>query len=103
MKCPNCKGKKKIYGIVFKPEVTERVVALTCNLCDGKGIITAQQKKWAVEGERMYQDRIARGFTLRLEARRRGIDGCVLSDMETGKIKPVWDKEKYEDKNRVRK
>ena len=101
MKCPVCKGNKVVGGFVHL-----KTVCIPCYLCDGKGTITAQQKKWAVEGGMMYQYRIARQMTLRNEAIRRGMDGRTLSDMEIGKIKPIWDKEikeKHEDKNRVRK
>lgn len=102
MKCPRCKGKKVIPCIGFNAASGRcKGILLPCILCDGRGTITKTQFKWGLEGEQMYQDRVSREMTLRLESRRRGMKPSVLSEMEMGKIKPVWDKEKHEGKKRV--
>ena len=84
MECPRCKGKKKTP--CFKGR---GLIDLTCNLCDGKGVVSKKHKEWAKEGDKLRDDRIARRMTLRKEAKRREIDVQILSDMEIGKIKPI--------------
>lgn len=86
MKCPECKGQGEITAFGC-PGFTP--IRIPCELCKKTGEITGEQAEWVKIGETMRQDRISRGYTLRKEAERRGIDAIKLSYMERGIFRPI--------------
>lgn len=88
MKCPRCNGEGKERGFGcpgFKP------IEINCLDCGGSGEIDAERLRWQEEGEKLRENRKARGITLREEAKRRGLSAVDLSDMEWGRKEPVFD------------
>lgn len=84
--CPNCKGEGVIRGFGcpgFRP------VEIPCLVCKGEKVVGQEVLEWRRVGEEMRQERIARGVTLREEAKRRGMSAVDLSGMEHGAVKPV--------------
>lgn len=85
-KCPECKGKKKIFAIAcpgFRP------ISFPCEFCNGRGRVSPKKIQWKKEGRKMWHDRVNRGLVLRKEAERRKMAPLKLSQMERGIIKPI--------------
>lgn len=83
--CPACRGQKSNVVLACTMDGTGcRNRLLTCDLCDGKGAISAERFAWYQRGQVHRQLRLDRGFTLREEAGRRGICAASLSRMERG-------------------
>jgi len=61
------------------------VVTLACFTCYGSGEIDEAKAKAIEAGEQMRKERVARGLSLRAEARRLGIKPGVLADREQGR------------------
>ena len=78
IKCPSCKGEKKLYGIGcpgFKP------IEMDCPNCDKNGEI---EKEKYEAGQKRKKNRLKRKMTLRKEAQRLGICPAELSQIERG-------------------
>ena len=83
LQCPHCGGRGANQGIACGPD---RCVmrTLACSTCKGAGVITPYRQAKIEAGETMRKDRIARDMTQREEAKRRGLNVVVYSQMERG-------------------
>lgn len=100
--CPHCAG-HGFHVMIFpvglqpgSPNPTGQSAA--CDTCCGSGTVTPEQLARIAEGERMKRWRIDvahRG--LRQEAEHRGMLPSDLSDMEHGRMQPVWSEEAQRD------
>jgi len=84
--CPECKGEGVLRGFGcpgFRP------IEIKCLLCQGRKTVSEKVLSWREIGEEMRQDRIARGKTLRVESKERGLSAAELSEMERGSREPV--------------
>lgn len=88
MKCPDCKGDGKIFAIGCGKKGPQ-MISFDCELCAATGKIGKEKATWVKLGEKMREDRVARGLVLRKEAKRRGMDPLMLSKMERGILQPV--------------
>ncbi len=90
--CPECCG-HKIVLVTYFPG-TPRHPPMPCRVCGGSGQITLEHHNRIEAGEKMREDRIERGVSLRAEAARLGITPCNLSDLENGRqvLAPVSEK-----------
>jgi len=80
--CPDCAGEKVIRAVAcpgFRP------IVLTCEACKGTGSVDDAFLARRADGERLRMERIARGLSLREEAKRLGISPVLLSDRERGR------------------
>lgn len=86
MTCPTCNG-NKVENILIRGQ--ERTIQ--CSRCYGVGQVSDEMAQWVIDGKKMRQDRVY-GQPYRSlveEAKRRGLDTVILSQMEMGKIKPI--------------
>ena len=88
MICPVCNGKKEVFAFTLREG--GKCVNMPCELCVGYGQVSDIHQAWIKEGKCLKDERIQRGITLRIEARRRGMRASVLSAMERGRIEPLW-------------
>ena len=94
MKCPTCNGKGEMVGLFpvwaedVPPEKRKPYSILPCYRCKGEGIVPDEMLDWMREGQTLKDRRIAKRLTLRKAAKFLDMDGCTLSEMETGRIKP---------------
>lgn len=84
--CKNCKGKGTYRAFVRSEYGGCAWRDVGCYVCGGSGEITEEQVVVIAEGERRRLDRIARGVSMRDEARSLGMDVVALSDLEHGRI-----------------
>lgn len=85
MTCPACHG-SRVTRVVACSTTGCREHDEVCRTCEGTGEMPADLAAQLQEGERRRQDRIARGLSLREEARRLEISATDLSDMEHGRM-----------------
>ncbi len=84
LKCPACGGRKTTIALVDGP--TRRgLLEIDCSTCEGVGSITIEHRDRIEAGRKRREERIARGVSLREEARRLGILPSDLSAMESGR------------------
>lgn len=94
-RCPLCNGAKTqlamfpryVHGYTGERKAC---IEMPCSLCQGSGTIQEEQLRWYEDGRLMRAERINRGVGLRQEAEIRGMLPSELSNMEQGRIKPVW-------------
>lgn len=86
--CPSCSGRRTVTAMVDGYRDGKRfgeMRELACLTCGGKGSITTFHAEQIAEGKRRRDDRVARGMSLREEAKRLGIDPSELNDIEHGR------------------
>ncbi|MBI4815216.1 MAG: helix-turn-helix transcriptional regulator [Deltaproteobacteria bacterium] len=83
MKCPSCTDGLSV-AILCGPGCT--LAAVRCQDCDGTGAIAESALARKAEGEKLRQDRINRGKSLREEAQDLGITATELSRRERGRV-----------------
>jgi len=66
-----------------------RPVTLPCIVCHGKKTVDEKALEWRKVGEEMRKERIARGVSLREEAKERKMLPSILSEMEHGVREPM--------------
>lgn len=81
--CPHCGGRGANQGIACGPGRCQ-VRSMTCSTCKGTGRITPERQAKIDAGEALRRDRIARDMSQREEAKQRGLDVVVYSQMERG-------------------
>lgn len=89
--CPHCGGKGEIRALVDGFRGHERFAdwrTLKCGTCHGRGALTPEEHQRVEAGVALREERVARGLTLRQEARRLGIDPIELSMREWGRQAP---------------
>jgi hypothetical protein len=84
MTCPHCNGEKRGAGFVMRKSGCG-IEAIECSTCGGSGAVTAERLAQVEAGQRLREDRIGRGASLRQEAARLGIEPVELSRRERGK------------------
>ena len=83
--CGTCDGKGELFAICIKrSDGPSGPGVMRCHNCKGTGQETRTPESIA-DGQRLREDRMARGLSLGEEARRRGIAVSALSDMEHGR------------------
>lgn len=87
MSCPKCNGEKVLHGLGCPGG---RIVQINCFQCKGTGDLTAEQWEWYQEGQKLADWRRSRDLSCREEAKRRNMRPIELTDMEQGRIKPIW-------------
>jgi hypothetical protein len=88
MKCPDCKGKKVIFGFGCGRGVCLVPMTLPCPRCNGIGKVPGIMKEWIKTGGKYRKRRILRSISIRERADQLGIDPSTLIRMELGYIKP---------------
>lgn len=84
MKCPACRGKGRIEALACSTGAC-RDYDMECSACKGTGETPEERVRILAEAERRRLDRIARGVSLREEARRLDVSATDLSNMEHGR------------------
>lgn len=86
--CPYCNGQGGSTGIGCGPGGC-KLISLVCGMCEG-GKVQAAQLPTMLEaikrGQARRDDRVARGLSLREEAKRLGVTVLRLSDEERGRV-----------------
>src|SRR5579872_5689793 len=82
LQCPGCRGRGKVDGLGCPGA---KWVSFTCEVCAGKGWISAQQHLHFREGDDHRKARVARRESLREAAERYGCSVVELSQWEHGK------------------
>ncbi len=86
MTCPDCDGRGSGIACVDCADRSKSGVReIPCPRCAGTGQLTAEQMAAYEAGRKLRNDRVARGVSLREEARRLGITATELSDRENGR------------------
>lgn len=88
MICPDCKGKKEIFGIGCGENIHCRPMFLPCLRCNGIGKVPNEMKEWIKTGNKYRRIRLKKRITLRKQAKKLGILPSLLSRMEGGYLKP---------------
>lgn len=88
--CPSCKGKGSGWGFMCGPS-GDRVGEIPCSRCKRTGEITEEHAQRIEVGNLMHHERIARGVTLREEAKRLGANFGEWSRIEYGSIPETED------------
>lgn len=87
MKCPNCKGNKKIL-LAFPPK--HLINGIDCYFCNGTGIHDGEyDQSWKELGNKLKQKRINKRLTTSKVARLLKMNRMDLVNMERGLIKPI--------------
>jgi len=92
VKCSDCNGTGRDESaevISCGPKGCIRSTGYDCDRCEGTGVMPAERAGWIIRGRAMIDARQAGGRSLREEAKRRGIDAQILSQMEFGMIEPA--------------
>jgi hypothetical protein len=76
--CPECRGAGRKHIHIYHAGWQ----FVTCWECQGAGSFTPADLAWIAETERLRADRLARGLSLRDEAKRLGIATQELVDRE---------------------
>jgi DNA-binding XRE family transcriptional regulator len=85
--CPECLGvgRRRVY-----PAKGPRTGELkTCTLCEGKGEISTQHKRWLEQGKAARDRRIAAGLSQKDVAARIGVTARRVNDMEHARDNPA--------------
>lgn len=83
MKCPQCEGRGWFDAFVMRAGGCG-LESLDCPACRGKGEVSQAVADRLEEGRRRREDRIARGLSVREEAKRLGITAVRLGEIERG-------------------
>jgi hypothetical protein len=83
--CPSCGGAKGGEAVVCGGGRSQ-VRTVECSFCRGTGRVSADRVALWQGGRRRRDDRVARGVTLREEAKRLGITAAKLSALERGEL-----------------
>lgn len=87
--CEDCGGRGEInYFCVLRDDGSGGPDTLRCYRCGGTGK-DSHPLEWRKAGQMMRASRIARGLSLREEAKRLGVSVVELSEMERGLRKPL--------------
>ena len=81
MICPKCNGKKKLV-CTFPPKL------IACYQCEGSGEVPEEMSEWIDKGKIIKEKRISKRMSHREASMKLGVDGHMLSKMETGRIEP---------------
>lgn len=87
-RCPDCKGKKRVFAHVNRGEKGCDFRHIDCSRCKGFGAIPQEQLAWIEAGRKRRAERVARDVSLMEEAKRLGITSAQLSAIETGRVPP---------------
>ncbi len=83
--CPFCGGEGKVMTFACAANRRDsRIGPADCSRCGGTGKVTAAQADAYAAGQRMREDRIGRGVSVREEAGRLGVTPSALSRRERG-------------------
>ena len=93
VQCLDCNGTGKIHGIAcYRADEVgpgySKPMTQPCFHCHGAGEVDEVQVEWTAIGERVSQDRMAHGVSLRERARMLSLPAHSLSDVEHGKVDP---------------
>lgn len=92
IQCPYCRGRRTVTLLVHSslPGMSGPREGV-CSLCSGTGSISEEQSSWVEIGRQMRDERVnGKPYrSLHEEARQRGISMYTLSQMESGRIRPV--------------
>lgn len=88
VRCPDCKGKKRVFAHVNRGEKGCDFRHIDCSRCNGTGAIAKEQLVWIEAGRKRRSERVARDVSLMEEAKRLGITSAQLSAIETGRVPP---------------
>ena len=88
VRCPDCKGKKRVFAHVNRGEKGCDFRHIDCSRCKAFGEIPKEQLGWIESGRKLRAERVARDVSLFEEARRLGLTSVQLSDIETGRVNP---------------
>lgn len=90
MICPDCKGEKRVFAHVNRGDGgSSGFEWINCLRCKGAGEVPDEQAVWMLEGVKLRTERMARGLSLREEAKRLGISPVELSAIERGMRAPT--------------
>jgi hypothetical protein len=84
-RCRQCDGHGQFLAFVTRKGGHCGMEHVPCSPCGGSGKLSAEDVTRIEEGRRRRDDRVARGLSLREEARRLGISAVQLSDLERGR------------------
>lgn len=100
MICPSCHGLKQIITAfaLHSDDSTTFGDTFPCYRCQETGEVPAEMADWIAEGKLLKATRMEPYRTLRKEAARRNMKVLLLSAMETGRIKPIFEVESNEHK-----
>jgi hypothetical protein len=86
--CPHCNGKGEQPAFVTGERNGERFCEhrlMPCRTCSASGEITEEHAQRIEAGQRMREDRVARGVSMCEEAKRLGVSDRELGDLEWGR------------------
>ena len=83
--CPRCKGSKGGMGFVSRTNGCSGPEWIDCLLCRGAGEITRAREQQFQRGQRIYDARIAKDWSLREFAEKLGLRPHYASDIENGR------------------
>jgi len=86
--CPDCRGDGTFTALVRTTRGCQREL-IRCGRCKGSGQIDSQQEEWIRIGGTHRTWRVAQHESIGECARRLGITGAELSDMEHGRADPT--------------
>jgi hypothetical protein len=87
--CPDCQGKGQVHAHVNYGPAGCKWKRIDCFRCKATGIVPDEQAAWIAEGRKRRDERVARGVSLRDEARRLGLSPAELSSIERGMRAPT--------------
>lgn len=93
LKCPECGGARYAVALVHYSDGRAASRTEMCVTCQGRGVVPDTEEHRArqariEEGDRRRLDRVARGVSLRDEARALGIKPEHLNAIENGLVYP---------------
>lgn len=88
--CPRCKGSKGGVGFVTRTTGCDGPEWIDCLLCRGAGAITRVREQQFQRGQRIYDARIAKDWSLREFAAQLGLRPHEASDIENGRSLNEW-------------
>jgi hypothetical protein len=86
MICPNCQGRKTVFGIQHFNSGVADIGEHTCTVCKGTGNVLPEHLRRLEEGERIRRDRLSKGLSISEAAEQLGISISDLSDLEHGRV-----------------
>lgn len=88
MKCPDCDGKKVLFGFGCGGGVCLVPMTLPCPRCNGSGKVPSAMKEWIKTGSKYRKRRLLNRVSMRERARQLNIRPSTLVRMELGYIQP---------------